>query len=129
MNTKHTPTPLLLAYDETIKMWVVFYNQDRPDTLGERDFETREKLSPIMCDQIDVARCHTQEQAQLIVTAVNSHFELLEALKAATNKSYQFGLTPYTDDLGNQWIKYEQRISEVDYNKIQSAIAKAEGKS
>lgn len=59
--------------------------------------------------------------------AVNA--ELLEALKNATNKSYQFGLTPYVDDLGNRWIKYEQRISESDYNKYQSAIAKAECKT
>lgn len=68
-NTQHTPGPYLVAYDETIKMWVVFYNQDRPDSLGERDFETGEQLSPIMCDQITVAQCTSKQIADLIAFA------------------------------------------------------------
>lgn len=78
------------------------------------------------CLIADISRSAGDEQATANAQLIASAPDLLEALKSATNKSYQFGVTPYTDDLGNRWVKYEQRISEADYNKIHSTIAKAE---
>jgi hypothetical protein len=62
--TQHTSEKLEIAYDETIKLWVVFYSKDRID----HDYETGEELRPIMCDQIDIARCFTKEQAEFIAS-------------------------------------------------------------
>lgn len=69
MKTETEQAQWEVAFDETIQMWVVFFNQDRPDSLGERDFETGEKLSPIMCDQIEIGRYHTEAISRLIASA------------------------------------------------------------
>lgn len=98
--TKHTPLPWTIEKTDNRypvgddrTPWNIEYKHDNSGLFNER-----------VCTMTDGAKHEWQDNAEFIVTACNSHYELLEALKAMLAAS---GLRP-----GNEVLLAEAAIAK-----------------